>query len=60
MTYRITRVEKDGTRSIVGFTDDQCEIGVMIDEDRDKYDWEPQCYDVGREKEGENDETGAN
>ena len=48
MTYKITRVERDGTRIMVAFTDDMCEIGCIIDEDRDKYDAEA-VYEVTRE-----------
>lgn len=47
-TYRITRIEKDKSRILVGFTPDLCEIGVMIHEDRDKYDSEEDCYEVIR------------
>ncbi len=50
MTWTITRVEKDETRRVVGCTDDQCEIGVMIDEDRDKYDCEALKYEVEDDK----------
>ena len=48
MTYKITRVERDGTRIMVAYTDDMCEIGCIIDEDRDKYDSEA-VYEVVRE-----------
>lgn len=51
MTYRIIRVEKDGTQTLVGFTDDICEVGVMIHEDRDKYDTTEDCYEVKKEDE---------
>ena len=59
-TYRITRIEKDKSRILVGFTPDLCEIGVMIDEDRDKYDCEEDRYEVTEMDagEGDNDQGG--
>ena len=49
MIYKITRVEKDGTRTLVGYTEDLCEVGVMIHEDRDKYDCTEDSYEVIKE-----------
>lgn len=54
MIYRITRVEKDGTKTLVGFTEDICEAGVMVYEDRKNYDAEEDCYEV--KQEGKNDD----
>ena len=49
MIYRITRIDKDGTRTLVGYTEDLCEVGVMIHEDRDKYDTVEDTYEVVQE-----------
>ena len=40
-TWAIYRRETDGTENMVAFLDDQAEIGVVIDEDRQKIDYEP-------------------
>ena len=44
MTWRITRRDRtpDGieVQVLVGFTDDQAEIGCIVDEDRHKIDWD--------------------
>lgn len=55
MIYRITRVDKDGTKTLVGFTEDICEVGVMVHEDRDKYDATEDCYEVKQEGNNGND-----
>lgn len=47
--FTITRIDKDGTRTLVGYTEDLCEIGVMIHEDRDKYDTTEDTYEVVQE-----------
>lgn len=54
MTYMLTRKDHtpDGQecRVLVGFTDDQAEVGCMIDEDRHKIDWDAEyCVEVMRE-----------
>jgi hypothetical protein len=49
LIYRITRIDKDGTRTLVGYTEDLCEVGVMIHEDRDKYDTVEDTYEVVQE-----------
>ena len=49
MTWKITRTEPDGTVALVGYASDPIEIGVMMDEDRAKIDWEPR-YMVEQEK----------
>lgn len=54
MTYRVTRKDKgpDGQECqvLIGYTDDQAEIGCMIDEDRHKIDWDAEyLVDSGRE-----------
>lgn len=46
--WRVTREDPDGTTELIGFADDQSEIGVMIDEDRQLIDWEP-VYRVVKE-----------
>lgn len=43
-TYTIFRVEHDGNRHVVGCTDDFCEVGVIIEEDRKNLDYEPGYY----------------
>ena len=40
-TWTIYRREPDGTENIVAFVDDPAEIGVVMDEDRQKIDYEP-------------------
>ena len=49
LIYRITRIDKDGTRTLVGYTEDLCEVDVMIHEDRDKYDTTEDTYEVVQE-----------
>ncbi len=49
-TATIYRVEKDGSRSVVTCVDDPNEVGVEIYADREKYDWEPEGYDVEYEE----------
>ena len=51
MTYRVTRKDHgpDGQECpvLVGYTDDQAEVGCMIDEDRHKIDWDAEyCVEV--------------
>ena len=41
MIYMIYRVDKDGVKQIVNCTEDLCEVGVIIEEDRRNLDWEP-------------------
>ena len=41
MSYTIYRVDKNGGRQVVSCTDDLCEVGVIIEEDRRNLDWEP-------------------
>lgn len=52
MTWRITRKDHtpDGVEVevLVGFTDDQAEIGCIMDEDRHKIDWDAE-YKVDSE-----------
>ena len=38
--HTIYRIERDGTETVVAFVDDPIEIGIVIDEDRDKIDYE--------------------
>ena len=45
MSWTIYRIDPDGSRTVIGCTDDQAEIGCIIDEDRQGIDWEPE-YDV--------------
>ncbi len=45
MGWTVYRVDKDGP-TVIGCTDDIREIGVIILEDRDAIDWEPEGYDV--------------
>ncbi len=45
MSWTIYRIDPDGSRTVVGCTDDQAEIGCIIDEDRHGIDWEAE-YDV--------------
>lgn len=41
MSYTIYRVDKtSGEKTVIGCTDDICEIGVIMDDDKDKIDWE--------------------
>jgi hypothetical protein len=40
MSWTVERKELDGTMVIVGVADDPQEIGIIIDEDRDKIDYE--------------------
>ena len=40
MAWVIYRTDPDGSRAVVACVDDQCEIGVTIDEDRKKIDFE--------------------
>jgi len=43
LTYRITRMDKtpSGEAEVfVAYTDDQAEVGCIIDEDRHKIDWD--------------------
>ena len=49
MVYRITRTEPDGSVTLVGYTEDACEVGCIIDEDRHKIDWDAE-YDVEKEQ----------
>lgn len=46
MTWMVVRTDKDpdGTarQTVVDFTDDEAEIGVIMDIDRDKIDWDAQ------------------
>lgn len=42
MSWTINRKELDGTVVVVGFADDPIEIGLIIDDDRAKVDYEPQ------------------
>lgn len=52
--FRITRMDKgpDGVEIevLIGYTDDQAEVGCMIDEDRHKIDWDAE-YKVECERE---------
>ena len=52
MTYKITRTDKDAdgheVETLVAFTEDECEIGCIIDEDRHKIDWDAE-YNVTQE-----------
>lgn len=48
--YTLYRKERDGTETIVTYVDDQVEIGCVMDEDRQKLDYEP-VYRVEKEKE---------
>ena len=41
LTWTIYRREPDGTENVVAFVDDPSEIGVVMDEDRQKIDYEP-------------------
>lgn len=52
--FRITRMDKgpDGMdiEVLIGFTNDQAEVGCLIDEDRHKIDWDAEyCVEVERE-----------
>lgn len=38
--YTIYRIEPDGTETVVACVDDQMEIGIVFEEDRDKIDYE--------------------
>ena len=38
--YTLYRKEQDGTKTIVAFVDDQIDIGCVMDEDREKLDYE--------------------
>ena len=55
MTWKITRKDhtSDGVEVevLVGYTDDQSEVGCIIDEDRHKIDWDSE-YEVEAETRG--------
>lgn len=51
MSWTIYRTDETGAESVVGCTDEQWEIGVIIDEDRGKIDWEAQ-YRVASKEDG--------
>ena len=40
MSYTVYRVDTDGSEQVVACTDDLCEVGQIIDEDRGKIDWD--------------------
>jgi len=48
MSWKIERDDPNGWTVLVGWVDDQTEIGTTIDEDRKKIDWEP-VYKVTQE-----------
>lgn len=48
MSWVIYRTDESGAESVVGCTDELNEIGVIIDEDRQKIDWEAR-YRVQKE-----------
>jgi len=52
MSYTVYRVERDGTKTVVGCTGDAAEIGVIIDEDRGGLD-EERRYEVAHEERGD-------
>ena len=51
MSWIIFRIDPDGSRTVVGCTDDQAEVGCIIDEDRKGIDWEAE-YEARITKEG--------
>jgi hypothetical protein len=51
MSYTIYRIDHDGNRQVVSCTDDLCEVGCIIEEDRGNLDWEPE-YFIENDKKG--------
>ena len=48
MSWTIYRIDPDGSTVVIGCTDDQAEVGCIIDEDRQHIDWEAE-YEVRSE-----------
>ena len=53
MSWTIYRKDPDGSTTVVGCTDDQAEVGCIIDEDRQRIDWEAE-YEVKSEQKRRN------
>ena len=55
--FTLYRREPDGTDAVVAYAESQLEIGILMDDDRAKLDYEPQYW---TQEDGKDDDTDGN
>jgi len=57
-TYRVSRMELDGTETLVGFANDVPDVQMVMDSDRSVIDFEA-CYHIVNERDGQSNDKPA-